>query len=248
VRTHLPLPFHLDEQVGLDLGRIHTLLQIGGYKSLRINAKNDGDSGRNVTAQIIGVNSDGSAIAGAIKTKSRSSEEYSINQSPIRLRKQSSWPDLTITLDQQELQRRILDGKDSVHNPKPWATELNTSIKKGLQRAGIKNLLGVPLHERVLWLSTYAIDTAFSISHTLGSKTPTLDYFITDAIGRMIFVSTFYIFLDSLFSGPERAGNGRRLSVFRGWELDRAVALSAVGFMSTLVKELPKQGTIYASS
>ncbi len=99
IRTLATLPFKLEKQVGLDTKYIERLMQIGGINTLRILSDHEGERS-STSAQVVGLGSDGSAIAGkCISTTISISSGKLSNNYMTRYCKQASWTHLDITLN-----------------------------------------------------------------------------------------------------------------------------------------------------
>lgn len=233
VRTSATLPFHLENEVGLNTKRIQTLLQIGGLRSIKISSKNDGERS-SASLQTVGFGKDGSALAGIGKVSVVPT--YSDSLEPLEFSaesKQKYWPSLNLTLNNNELKQRMLQSDLRVSDPANWANEIDKAIKKAVRHVGTKNLLDMSktnFGEKLFLANHLLALTAFTFS-------PDHD------ASRLVFWELMRIGLYSnLFTDIEnfQRGEGYRLSILPGLELDRAIILQIATRAKLVAKDISK--------
>lgn len=238
VRTDIVLPEYVDsEQIGLDLKRIHTLCWLGGLRHLKIEGVNN-QSATESTPVVVGINGDGSAVAGRAavgKAEPFHFDDFESGNSAgsIWARHQLTWVDGQIHLNLEAMSKRIVSkSKQSGENlrlPSAWGHLLDQALKEGIANIGINHLIfGVnkPALACLMFLifSNERLYTATSPSELLTS------WLINNS-------STLLISLvDGSLTGSE---DGYRLSAFFGPQLDRALALKVLSQTQPLVKALP---------
>ena len=231
IRSTVELPFKLEDKVGLNVDRLHTLLQLGGTQSLRITSNPDGETSW-TSFSVIGVNGDGSAAAGGVKTKMIPTFTNSVDRMPgSLLTKQALWQNMRVSFNVKELQKRILGGDGDVRQPTRWTKEIDRGLRTSVMQTGERNLLsfGYDSLDKLrnsLWYTFGAVAAA------TGGAAGVIPYAIVSI--------PLNLALESFRWGVEGPGRGFRLSLFRGWELDRWLALGMYELTGPVVQEIPK--------
>lgn len=230
IKSELYLPFKLEEQIGMDTKRVHTLLQLGGLRTLRITVDDKRKASEIQQPQVIGINSDGSAIAGNGQTKKSPlfiSKTDGINEGSLT--KQARWRDVQVKFNIEELKQQILGDGGNARDPGRWGREIDHGIRSSLVETGENNLLDFGFD---------TADGARSITwYTLGGLVTVLGG-LSPAIAFAASSITFNLLANSIIGGVEKSGGGARTSLFIGPEIDRALALRAYAFTDSIVKEL----------
>ena len=237
LRTTATLPFQLQEEVGLNIKRLHAICQVAGFRHLRIQNDSEGETSQAVP-QIVGVDRDGTAMAG--KAKIKKAHTFHVDYSPTfeykKSWKQARWQNLTISLNTEEMKQRILLSDESVRDSTRWGKEINGALKKAAIKGGVRHLVNdLERFEKLLTLFGFALCSSSEIMSALaGNIEP------KTVVPRIAFsfalLGTVMTALDSLGYGREKPGGGRRISLFLGPELDRAVALLALTYTQRLAK------------
>lgn len=241
IRTSVSLPFKLEEKIGLNVGRIETLLQLGGFADLKISQEEDKETS-SVVPMVVGINNKGEAVAGKAKVK-----VIPISQESVHLGKDlfrdSRWSNLDITLNIEELQQRLLESGNNIQKTISWVRDINQTLTRGIIRAGLRNLLSIKDRTKEDWLAPLIYYGAWH-ANTLVGKT----FYGAEAstswaiIANSVAAAAVYHFLSAIVPpGPERKGSGTRFSVFIDFELDRAIGLFALGNLSTLAKPIDQK-------
>jgi len=233
----LGLPSFVDkDRIGVNLGRIDRLQRLAGIKQLTVTGQMfDQTSG--VDVQIVGMNPDGSAMAGkgGSKTTIPTYESHPLvanDRVPMSQRQIN----LNITANLDEIASRLTDSKDGVRSPKGWARELDNGVRQSIKKAGTANLLRNMDHSTkfrykflVMWNAGYEILGRTLISHNSAQEIP-VHFASGMLIGSMLY---------SLIEFVEQRKNPKyRKSLFLGMQLDRAVALRALTLSQKLIKDL----------
>ena len=237
LRTTATLPFQLQEEVGLNVKRLHAICQVAGFRHLRIQNDPEGETSQSVP-QIIGIDNNGTAIAG--KAKIKKAHTFHVDYSPTseykKPWKQARWQNLTISLNTEEMKQRILLSDESVRDPTRWGEEINRALRKAATKEGVRHLVNdLERFEKLLTLFAFALVSSDEIVDALaGNIEP------KTVVPRIAFsfalLSAVMTGIDSLGYGREKPGGGRRISLFLGPELDRAVALLALTYTQRLAK------------
>ena len=242
LRTTATLPFQLHEEVGLNVKRLHAICQVSGFSHLRIRNDPQGETSQEIP-QVVGIDREGTAIAGKVKIKKVPTFQFDhspVDHSPAfvfgRHWKQSRWQNLTISLNTEEMKQRIRLSDESVKNPTMWGEEIHRALKSGTLKAGTHHLLkDFKRFEKIFTLFMYTLMSSEEILSVargdlgLGNLAPTL---AVDAV----LIGTFMTVMHSLGYGVEKPGEGRRISLFFGPELDRAVTLLVLTHTQSLAK------------
>lgn len=237
IRTTATLPFQLHEEVGLNVKRLHLICQVSGFSHLRIRNDPQGETSQEVP-QVVGIDRDGTAIAG--KAKIKKAPTFQLDHSPAFMFekpwRQARWQNLTISLNTEEIKQRILLSDESVNNPIIWGKEIHKALKSGTLKAGTHHLLkDFESYEKILTLLGFALHSSFEIGGALtGNIEP--EAVVPRIAYRIALLGTVMTGLHSFLYGLEKPGEGRRISIFFGPELDRAAALLALTYTQRLAK------------
>lgn len=243
LRTVVDLPFGIEDSIGLNVPRTHLLCQVAGFRFLRIETDWEGETSQ-VVPQIVGVNSQGGAYAGAASIKRVSACNYEYKgRDGLYTWKQARWSDLRLTFNVNEIQQRIMDSGNNVREVGLWSQEINTALKQGIVRAGVRHLVfGLDASEKVLTAVNYSSQLNLATDFSLLIRSPgfhalNFPLLMIEFIGVSIIFNVFH----SVNYGRERGGSGRRLSLFMGPELDRAAVLSVLSRTQPLVREIAEE-------
>ena len=237
LRTTATLPFQLQEEVGLNIKRLHAICQVAGFRHLRIQNDPQGETSQAVP-QVVGVDHDGTAIAGKAKIKRASTFQAAYSPSPEYelLWKQARWQNLTISLNTEEMKQRILLSDENVRNPERWGEEINGVLKKAVIKEGVHHLVNdFKWYEKLLTLFGFAVFFSDEIVNALAGNLEPKTIVPRIAFSYALF-GTLMTGLHSFLWGAERQGGGRRISLFYGLELDRAIALAVLTYTQRLAK------------
>ena len=228
IRSTVHLPFKLEEQIVLDVDRLHALLQLGGTRSLRITSNQDGETSQ-TSFSVIGVNSGGSAMAGKTEMKIIPTFTNSVDKAPDkRLTKQASWQDMKVSFNVAELKKRILTSNEDVREPALWAKEIDLGLRVSITQAGEQHLLTFGRDP-----SDKLRNSGWFVFGALSAATGGVNSLIRYAAITM----PLHLALDSFLNGVEKPGSGQRLGLFRGWEFDRAVVLGMYALAGPVARE-----------
>ena len=244
IRTTATLPFQLHEEVGLNVKRLHVICQVSGFSHLRIRNDPQGETSQEVP-QIVGIDRDGTAMAG--KAKVKKVPTFQIDYSPTSEYgepwKQARWQNLTISLNTEEMNQRILLSDESVKNPTMWGEEIHKALKSGTLKAGTRHLVkDFERYEKLLTLLGFTLHSSFEIGGALtGNIEP--EAVVPGIAYRIALLGTVMTGLHSFLYGLEKPGEGRRISLFFGPELDRAAALLALTYTQRLAEGITENNT-----
>lgn len=224
IRTTATLPFHLEDRIGLDIEYLTRLIHIAGFQSIKVTTDNEGETSSTVV-QTVGFGKNGTAIAGKgkinkVPTYSQKTENQSMSNPNWTSRfletKHTIWPFLTVEINNNEIKQRILQSDQVVTNPSNWAIEINKAIKEAVRKEGMKNLvLTKPKLWDFMWLGSFGI----SCVSIFNGGNPFFSIPFNELI-RNLSVSEGFTNIENF-----QKGQGYRLSLFPGYELDRAIAL-----------------------
>ena len=221
IRTNATLPFHLENRVGLNTEYIHALLQIGGIGDIKIT-NSDGEVSHSQLS-IMGFGKDGSALAGAGKTKTIDTFKFRMELENPNKSKQSQWPCLTLDLNTLEMKQRILNSDKIVTHPDDWSKEINNATREAILRAGTKHLLtGLNRKDKL----SLALITCVNMG------------IIVNQFRNVIIANCLQHITESMSNGFEQPGKGHRMSLFFGFEADRALLLNIYGRFKPIAKSL----------
>jgi hypothetical protein len=241
IRTTATLPFQLHEQVGLNVRRIHTICQVAGFRSIRIQNDQRGETSQSFP-QIVGIDRNGSAVAGkvALKEVPTYQSDFPHGDSLSEADKQSRWKNLNISLNTEEMKQRILLSGRRVTDSLEWGKQLDSVLKRAMVKNGALHLVkDITRSEQKNALLLYTAFASFRLlSHAIYNYGP--QEFLFYSTLHFVITGTSITTMSSAVSGVERSGQGRRVSLFYGPELDRALILLAIAYTSRLAKGVPK--------
>lgn len=232
----LGLPEFVDkDRIGVNLGRIDRLQRIAGIKQITVTGRTfDETSG--VDIQIVGMNPDGSAMAGkgGSKTAIPAYESHPLvanDRVPMSQRQIN----LNISANLDEIASRLTDSKDGVRSPKRWAKELDKGVRDSINKAGTDNLI-----------RNIDNSTKFNLGFGLGSYALIALFF--DQLLNGSFSNFPKLYEGALIGGYigtriaslaySRKLQGHRFSFSIGPQFDRAVVLRTLTSTQKLVKDL----------
>ncbi len=226
----LNLPGYVDQdRIGVNLTGIANLCDLGGIRPLRVFGKT-GEETSHVIPEIVGINSDGSAMA------SKKIAKVTVPTFEMRLRNSSwrnrwiaeRWIRLNINMNVDEIGQRVSEQSGGVHSAKNWATELDRGFKTPIRTAGNQNLL----HDLEFGDKIHLVGTGgYTILALLVSEIFRPDSRLFYAAGCVI-INTVPSFIES------RINPGYRFSLFPGFQVDRAIALGITSRTRNLIKDL----------
>ena len=228
IRTTLTLPYHMEEEVGLNVKRTELLCQLGGIRSLSIKNNNN-----RPTPVIVGVTNQGSALAGFAATESLVKFQNTSDSRGIR--QSACWSDLAVSMNSDEIRIKLDIEKKDVKDPKNWSKVIDISLKDSIASASFQNLVERKALTMGYALSMNAMLTTFMIIEIMQKNVPGMAY--TFFNWQFIVKS-----LDSVLYETEKPGRGKRwsLSIYEFPELDRKFVLDSFMLFSKLAKEIEK--------
>lgn len=245
IRTVAKLPFGIENDIGMNISKLQIALQLGGIDHLKILSETEGEKS-SVSTSIVGMDAQGNAYAGRSKMNvvPVSSSEVS-NTEGEEFRKQTQWLNLSISLNTEELKQRLMTSGKSVRKPQYWAIEINKALKREINKNCIRHLVGdFSVFEKILVPLVYADDIAHSMNMgLLNIMTRTFSpqpLNVLSLLGNLTYSGIFFSAWDSMVYGPEKKGQGRRISLFLGYEIDRAALLLVHTSTSTFAKASEK--------
>jgi len=252
IRINLPFPSWVDvENIGIDLPKTVRLMNIGGINHLKLAGETNEE--RTTTMPMgVGLNPDGSRLAGMgiaqEKVKSFSLEtEVGKRRHTFR---NSEWAAATIHLNLEEVQRKIDEKKGDLRKAETWTPHINEVLRSGIRKAGTEHLLTrfTSFQKFFIFLSsnnTFLSASQLSIIDILVRNQPK----IPDAetlIFDLSFNFIIWTMLESALRGRDIGkGTGYRISLFPGYEIDRAAILQVMSRTNKLVAPIsPKKQDI----
>jgi hypothetical protein len=225
IRTAAILPLEMEEQVGLNLHKLYTLMQIGGIRHLRIENDKVNNNTSRLNVMITGFNSQGGGYGGSASSEMVPPSLEEVETTSGKTPKQARWIDLTVKLNVAEMTQRILHSDDSVKDPGKWAEQIHELLKGTIIKVGSKHLLSVGKWESLYMAFLYS--QSLARSGGVGLFEGYNPHSIEPSVALLNLLTTGLIqnFTWSLIYGRERVGRGRRLSLFYGVEADRALVL-----------------------
>lgn len=207
----------------------------GGLRSVLV--KNDSNAKTTkIQTAIVGMNSDGSAMAGVTKVDyvpTHSSEvRWDRNFNPHT----SRWADLTIKINTEELKNRLLQKDKIVTQPSSWAPEIDRAIKRKIKATGNIQLLGVLTRDKIRLSMMYGMNLLFAITSPLSNGDPRIMAF--GFLGRNLTSGIVFSIIDTAIYKFEARGLGNRLSLGIGFEPDRALIFNLSFLGKPLVASL----------
>ena len=229
--VELDLPFGLGNEIGLKVDQLRVLCQIAGFKHLLIKSPKKPRISKSIPT-IVGINSHGESYAGLIVSDTVPTAEQEFGKiNDHRFLKNGEWRDLRISLNLSEIQQRILLSEEDVRIAENWVKELNQALTDAIIKAGLKHLL-LTIEDK---LNLY-----ITICFWLSKLSRLLSGNSSKFLISMLYDAFLWNLLGSLNSGKEdfKNGEGYRMSIFLGIELDRAALLLFLAKSSVLVGEI----------
>lgn len=236
IHTNVELPFGLSDEVGINTKFATALLQIGGFRHVRITGDSEGETSQ-VIPQIMGTDAHGLALAGEALVKTVPTHSYEVAELKDETVKQARWKDLDLTLNLAEIINRIEQTDKSVRDAQVWAQEVDQALRHTLINAGVENLLGgLHILEKLLVLIVYGTRVGLVSGVNINSiSTNSIQPLSLEvALGHFIAPGIVWSFYESMKYGVEKPGEGRRFSTVLGPELDRALVLGVIGRLNKL--------------
>lgn len=227
LRVNLPLPYGLDERIEINPNRIDGLRRVAGFS--RIILTRDDESGTSqVVPQIDGINADGTATARKAKIKTVAKSTFEFEENNMTMTRRASWPELTIKVNTEEIQQRLLNKrKVNLHNQKLWTKELDKVFRNTTTKSGLKHLLEI---DESNFIETFLFYTfcPIPIIATSGSL---------PGVAYSLFLKGMFDGIISHSEGIEKKDRGRRiLLVTLGPEIERAMALSVYSRIGSVIR------------
>lgn len=235
IQILLNLPDYVDQdKIGVNLTGIAKLCRLGGIRQLVVIGNTDEEISH-VIPEVVGLNSDGSAIA--------SKKVARVTVPTFEMHKRdSSWRNISIStratnlaidINVDEVALRVSEKPKGVHSIGNWAGELDKGLKHPIRWAGNQNLL----HNLERFDETVRNgDLGFLCGTTVG--------FSLNPPGGYNFESLILVFglINGAFKAAElmalRNHPDFRPSLFPGPQVDRAIALGILSRTKTLIKDL----------
>ncbi|MFH0863750.1 MAG: hypothetical protein V1858_01490 [Candidatus Gottesmanbacteria bacterium] len=254
VQVDLNLPSFLNqEQIGLNIDRLHLYCRLGGIAHLRIATDHNNDHPFS-TPQIAGIDGQGTAVAGradkAVKylTSQREiTENHFLPGWVFWAPHTGKWADGLILINTNLLAKQIVE-RENVHKLDPWVKTLDRELRRNIVAMGIRHLV----FNQSRWENYYGaiLYGVFAVSSSLNalkipeSPTPIIQAMVA---GSALFLPPLSLSIGWYYMGQQMLsadqGNhsheGCRFSFFAyGPELDRALILKVLSSGQTLVKSL----------
>lgn len=247
VRMHVPFPSWVDtENIGINLLKTERLMNLGGIKHIRVVGDVIGERTSSMPVSI-GTAPDGSQYAGmgGAKEKTKSLSLDSGVEGDRHVFRNSEWTASVMHFNIEEIQRRIEEKKGNLRKADSWAPYLDSTLRWGIRKAGTEHLLTHFTTLQKAFSHFYInINTGIlhasnlSIEHIIARSQPRIP-----SLGTLLFLYTvnFIVWtgLSSFVRGIEdKSGKGYRLSIFPGYEIDRAAVLQVLSRTNKLVKTI----------
>jgi hypothetical protein len=131
----------------LDVKSTAILAQLSGITTINVSNRATDKYSLKPAVQVVGINDDGSAIAGIAKTKHEPTHTAMLdinNKSPLL--KNGIWHNLNINLNTETLRENILNKSTNdysqLNDPQNWSAQIDQAIKDAVRNVGTKNLIG----------------------------------------------------------------------------------------------------------
>lgn len=234
IRILLNLPDYVDQdRIGVNLAGIARLCRLGGIQTL-IVIGNTGEETSHVIPEVVGLNSDGSAVASK-KIAKVTVPTFETKMYDATWRNQqiaSRWIRLNINMNIDEVALRVSEEQEGVHSVKNWTQELDGGFKVPIRRAGNQNLLhDLGSLDRQVYAGLGLITALFAGLELANNGSPDLGLDILK-LGAAIAVTRAPLLIEALVN------QNYRFSIFPGHQVDRAVALGILSRTKTLIKDL----------
>jgi len=219
------------DEIGINAKRLSMAMRIAGMRTLSVDGQEESD-GPALTAEEATVWEAVKDPFGTAKTAvGLKTYEVDTPLSDERSFPEYAWSDPRITLDIRAMKERILARKKSLEDPKPWAKEINSALKKGIDEGGYSQLILGGGRVQMLAMLGFGSLLDFADISDLSLARTGACFLATSAI-----VQSFSYFVAQEFEG--KRGEKRRLSVVPGMQIDRMAALSGYLAMSRFVKPI----------
>jgi len=247
VRFDLVLPPFVNQNLlGINIMGVEGLLRVGGIGHLTVKSES-GDSSSFVPT-IVGVDSQGGALADKIGLQTKVSAYEIKNEDPSSLIPfNSRWVDSTIVINIDEMSQRILHESRGwkrdvgIRSPEVWADYLDKTLRHGINSAGNNYLIGGM--DRADWF--FAVLTgAFAVLLAAPSLVN------MDLTGLFGYTAAWEVLSQGIWDVVERQfrrehdlNSGYRWSLFMTLapHFDRALILNILSRTTTLVSSLPEK-------
>lgn len=245
INVQIPFPSWVEsDEIGIDVDKTLSLMNMGGIRNLKVRAN---ESEGSYTALVTGieVNQDGSVSAQRVIAREKTiSVDHTNNTVERKVPFQNSiWTDTNLRLGIVDMQRKLEDEGKNLRRAKSWVPELNGSLGKGLRRAGTKHLMKDLDSERKRnAVIMNAPSTIFLIFNTIALLTNEQYSPETYAALTSTFLA-FHFVMGNLLpltrDMPDyKTGEGHRISLFPGYEFDRAALLQIASRTKKLVRQI----------
>jgi len=237
--SRLSLPFGLEDQIGVNVKKAEWLTQIGGIRHVIVKNDPAGETSQ-VTRSIVGMNRDGSAMAGGVKVDYAPTSSGEVRQDKHKTHT-ARWSELTIKVNTEEVKSRLLQNDKVVSKPDAWAPELDSAIKKEIRATGNKQLLKMVGYDNFSFYFIYG--TNFLGSALLVNNDGDLGKMAISFLGSYMRSGLIWTTLNSMFYDTEKRGTGNRISLGVGMEIDRAILFNLSFLGKPLIADLTKKVT-----
>lgn len=245
LRFQIPFPTWVEDQnIGVDVQRAERLMRLGGIEHTRVVAQKHGEASVSMPT-IIGVAPDGSAYAGRVAAAKRN-PTYEYEHQPVNAYEffqNLIWTSLKIELNLDEVEGRILESGKSVREADSWTPHLDKALRGGIRRAGTDHLLRghnslrlgtalfINIHQSLMDAAGVSLYDAM-----LGKFNPHIP-----KVGELALEAGFEFVWWTLYATwvyRKRHQGAYRVSIFPGYEIDRAIGLQLLARTLPLVKTI----------
>lgn len=247
IRVAIPFPSWVEShRIGMDVSRTERLMNWGGISSLQVIGDPDGQ--RTAVMPItVGSTRSGARFAGMGAAKESTSLESLQSNMDGNHRwafRNAEWTSTKITLNLPEMQRMIDEKKGSLRKPESWTPNIDKALRRGIRKSGTEHLLTHFTPSQVLlnlWINvnnSLLSSAHLSIYDFLARaqpRVPDIRSLIFDTVFNFTFWSTMESFRYGIDTGK---GTGYRISLFPGWEIDRAAGLQVLSRTQKLVRPI----------
>ncbi|OGH11020.1 MAG: hypothetical protein A3B38_02405 [Candidatus Levybacteria bacterium RIFCSPLOWO2_01_FULL_36_13] len=222
------LPQFVDQdRIGVNIGRVDRINNLSGIFALKVEGKTDLDQSSE-EHNVVGVNSDGSALASKSKTKNivPTADIFARGEFNHFEKSNSRSVALGLALNISEITSRIQLSNKNIRESDSWSKEIDKALREKLRKGGTDNLVKLNTFEKWWFPFAYGImpGTIFAINGTF----------------PMVYYSVIYS-LDKFFDIlKHRDYPETRISLFPSVapQLDRAAALQVLTRTQKLVSDL----------
>lgn len=237
--SRLSLPFGLEDKIGVNVKKAEWLTQVGGIRHVIVKNDPAGETTQ-VQRAIVGMNSDGSAMAGATKVDYAPTSSGEIKQDKYKTHT-ARWSELTIKINTEELKSRLLQSDNVVSKANAWAPELDRAIKKEIRATGNQQLLKMVGYDNFSFYFIYGMNLLGAAMLT--SNDGDLGKIALSLLGSNIRSGIIWTTINSMFYDTEKRGTGNRISLGVGMEIDRAILFNMSFLGKPLIADLTKKVT-----